>query len=270
MWLVKLLAVPLLLYLLFVGWLFLAQTSLVFPARQVGPPAPLPASAERIELEAAGGAILHGVRIPPARAPGARLLILGFGGNAANADTTAALLHQLYPEADVATFHYRGYAPSGGAPGAAALKADALLVADAMRRRLAPERVVAVGFSIGTGIASALAAERPLDGLILVSPFDSLAAVAGGHYPWVPVRLLFRHRLEPARDLASAAAPVAIVAGAGDTLIVPARTEALRRAVPDLVFERTIPGAGHNDIYDHPEFRPAMRRALSSVLAQGR
>ena len=267
MWLLKILAVPLLLYLAFVGWLFFAQTALVFPTRHVGPAARLPASAERLELAGGPGVALHGVRIPPARPPSERLLILGFGGNASNAETTAALLHDLYPEAEVVTFHYRGYAPSGGAAGAAALKADALALHDEVRGRFRPERIVAVGFSIGTGIASALAAERPLDGLVLVSPFDSLAAVAAGHYPWVPVRLLFRHRLEPARDLAGTRVPVAIVSGSADSLVVPARTRALEQAVPNLAFARAIAGAGHNDIYDRPEFRAAMREALARVLS---
>ncbi|MDQ4088431.1 MAG: alpha/beta hydrolase, partial [Pseudomonadota bacterium] len=172
----------------------------------------------------------------------------------------------LYPHAHVVAFHYRGYAPSSGRPGAEALLGDALLVHDELTARLKPERVVAAGFSIGTGPAARLASRRPLHGLILVTPFDSLAKVAGGHYRWVPVALLFRHRLEPARDLTGSRTPVAILAGTRDTLIVPERTLALRRAVPNLVFERSFP-AGHNDIYDHPGFRTAMREALQQVTA---
>jgi pimeloyl-ACP methyl ester carboxylesterase len=99
-----------------------------------------------------------------------------------------------------------------------------------------------------------------------VTPFDSMARVAAGHYRWAPVRLLFRHALEPARDLAESPTRVAVIAGARDTLIVPDRTQALRRAVPNLVFDRTIAGAGHNDIYDRSEFRQAMGEALQHVL----
>ena len=61
--------------------------------------------------------------------------------------------------------------------------------------------------------------------------------------------------------------PVAIIAGDRDTLVRPARAEALRRAVPNLVFQRTISGAGHNDIYDRPELRRAAREALDRLLA---
>ena len=160
-------------------------------------------------------------------------------------------------------FHYRGYAPSSGRPGAAALLGDAPLIHDELVRRFRPLRIVAVGFSIGTGVAARLARERRLGGLILVTPFDSLAAVAAGRYPWLPVRLLFRHEMPAADDLAGNPVPVAIVAAERDSLIVPERTESLRRKLANLVFDRTIRGAGHNDIYQRLEFDAAMREALA-------
>ena len=76
--------------------------------------------------------------------------------------------------------------------------------------------------------------------------------------------------MEPADDLRGAATPVAIIAGGRDTLVRPARTEALRRAIPNLAFDRTIPDAGHNDIYADPAFPPAMREALAAVAAGAR
>ena len=100
----------------------------------------------------------------------------------------------------------------------------------------------------------------------LVTPFDELAQVAADHYPWLPVHLLFRHELNSAARLRESPVPVAIVAAAGDTLILPKRTDALRRSVRNLVSDRTIAGAGHNDLYDHPAFRPAMHEALAAVL----
>jgi pimeloyl-ACP methyl ester carboxylesterase len=263
----SLLLLPVLLYLTFCAILFFAQTSLLFPISQVGPAGPLPPGAERLELAAASGERLAGLHIPPAQRTGERLLLLGFGGNATNAQATATLLHDLYPQADIVAFHYRGYPPSEGNPSAAAFTQDALLVHDFARAHFRAQRVIAVGFSIGGGVAAALAAQRPLDGLILVTPFDSLGRVAGDHYPWLPVRLLFRHELEPALDLRRSRTPVAIIAGGGDTLIPPARTDALRRSIPRLVFDRTLAGSGHNDIYAGPAFAETMRQAYSAVMA---
>jgi pimeloyl-ACP methyl ester carboxylesterase len=264
MW--SLLLVPCFLYIAICAALFFAQNALIFPTGQVGPSGPLPASAERLALAAGSGERLSGVHIPPDHEGAVRTLILGFGGNATNADSTAAMLHELYPDADVVAFHYRGYPPSEGKAGAAALQEDALIIHDAMRARLRPARFVVAGFSVGSGVAGYLAGHRQLDGLILVTPFDSLSRVSAGHYPWVPVRLLFRNPMDPAEDLRGIGTPVAIVAGGQDTLVVPARTEALRRAIPNLAFDRTIPDAGHNDIYQNPAFAPAMREALQRLL----
>lgn len=262
-----LILVPAFLYLLVLLVLFSAQTALIFPVGHIAPAAALPATAEPLEARAGSGERLRGIHIPPARPGPERLLLLGFGGNATDAVSTAALLHDLFPEADVAAFHYRGYPPSEGTPSAAALQADALVVHDLLRARLRPARIVVAGFSVGSGVAASLAAHRPVDGLILVTPFDSLAAVAAGHYRWLPVRLLLRHRLEPAEELRTSRVPVAIVAGGADTLVPRARTDALRRAVPHLVFDRTIPNAGHNDIYADPAFPRIMREAFLAVTA---
>lgn len=266
MWLWTLLLLPLLAYLAILVIVYVSQTAMLFPARLALPAGPPPPSAQRLELDTPSGHRLHGVHIPPSTPGPDRLLILGFGGNAWNAGNAAEYLHDLYPQADVIAFHYRGYAPSGGSPSAAALQQDSLLIHDFARQRLGAGRTVAVGFSVGSGVAAFLAGRRALDGIILVTPFDSLAAVAAGHYPWLPVRLLFRHRMEPASDLAGSSVPVAIVAAERDTLIPPARTEALARAIPNLASNQTIAGATHNDIYDRPAFRLAMREALDRLL----
>lgn len=263
MWL---LLVPALIYGAILVLLFVRQTDMLFPVGQV-PAAGAPPNAERLTETSVSGDRLEGLRVPPAEAGATRTLILGFGGNASNAAGVAAMLHALYPAADIVVFHYRGYPPSGGRPDAAALREDALLIHDRIRERLRPQQVIAVGFSVGGGIAAALAAARPLDGLILVTPFDSLGEVAAGHYPWLPVRLLFHHRLEPARDLAGSRLPVAILAGGRDMLVLPARTDRLRRSIPNLVYDRTIPEAGHNDIYAHPAFDAVMTEAYQRVIS---
>ena len=196
------------------------------------------------------------------------MLVLGFGGNAWNGSDVAAYLHAVYPHADVVAFHYRGYRPSRGSPSAEALLADAPLVHDFAVERVKPSITIAAGFSIGSGVAASLAKERKLDGLILVTPFDSLKAAAADLYPWLPIGPFFEHEIEAAALLKGNEVPVAILAGERDSLIRPARTDALRREVPNLVFDQTIPGAGHNDIYERREFQRAMRKALDSIASK--
>ena len=162
---------------------------------------------------------------------------------------------------------HRGYRPSAGSPSAKALLADAPVVRDLAVELEKPEVTVAAGFSIGSGVAASLAHDGLVDGAILVTPFDSLKAAAADLFPWLPVGLFFEHEIDAGAFLATTDVPVAIIAGERDTLIRPARTEGLRKIARNLVFDRTIAGAGHNDIYERPEFAAAMRDALRQVTA---
>jgi pimeloyl-ACP methyl ester carboxylesterase len=264
----KVLLAAILIYAAICALAFIFQDRYLFPVGAARSDDPLPPGAGRLTLNAADGTKLVGLHLPPRRPAPNPPLILGFGGNAWNADHAAEYLGDVFPGADIVAFHYRGYGPSEGRPGAAALLADSLLIHDFAVARWPGRPIVAVGFSIGSGVAAHLARERPVAGAILVTPFDSLTKVAAGHAPWLPVRWLFHNRMEAAADLAAARVPVAILAGGADSLVPKARTDALRRAAKTLVYDRTLPRAGHNDIYARSDFQQALREALAAVTAR--
>lgn len=246
--------------------MILSQADLLFPVHAVPPAGPLPPGAERLQVTTTDGETLYGVHLKPAKeAAGQRLLLLGFGGNAWNGQEVATYLHGVFPGAHVVSFHYRGYRPSTGSPSADALMADAPLLFDEAVERVRPDRAIAAGFSIGSGIAASLSRQRQLDGLILVTPFDSLKAVTQDLYPWLPVGPFFQHEMAAADDLARSSAPVAILAAERDEIIPAARTDALRHRVPNLKFDRTVKGAGHNDIYHRADFQASLYDALEAV-----
>jgi hypothetical protein len=241
------------------------QSQLIFPTHAVPSAGPLPKGAERLSVLAADGTELAGTLIPPDEPQREPTLILGFGGNAWNAQDVAEYLHELFPNENVVAFHYRGYAPSRGSPSADALIADAPLVYDLAVERLRPTKIVAIGFSIGSGVAATLAARRRLDGLILVTPFDSLRAVAQSMYPWLPIGPFFEHEIDAASALAGVKVPVAIIAAERDEIVPKERTQALRPRVPNLVFDRTLARAGHNDLYARSDFHEAIREAFDCL-----
>ncbi len=267
MWLMKLILGAAAAYVGVAVLAYTLQTRMLFPVGiAAGIDPPLPGSAVRLEIATADGERLHGVRILPVEnSPANSPTLIGFGGNAWNANVVALYLHGLYPNADVVAFHYRGYKPSTGQPSAAALLSDAVLIHDHVRDSIGAERIIGVGFSIGSGVAANMASKRPVAGLILVSPFDSLKALAADHFPWLPVKWLFRHNMESEDDLRGVQIPMAVIAAERDTIVPPARTRALREAISAPVLDRTIAGAGHNDIYDRPEFRAAMVAALERI-----
>jgi len=254
------------LYAVAVGALFVMQDGMLFPRERTAAPGdPLPAAAEHWTLTSADGATLHGVHIP-AQA-GDTPVVLGFAGNAWNAQDFAVFLHERLPGAAVVAFHYRGYAPSEGRPGERALVADALALTDRLRARWPERPIVPVGASLGSAVAAAVVAEREVAGAVLITPFDSVRALARERYPWAPVGLLLRHPFDTAARLGGADEPVAVISAGRDELVTPARTAALVRRIPHLTDHRVFADDDHQSLYDDPRFGPALRDAVDAVLA---
>ena len=259
------------LYAAVITAMYFAQTWLLFPTALAGAtPVQPPTSTQYLEVKTHDGESLAGMRIRSvgAKAEGAPTLV-GFGGNAWNAWTMALTLHALFPDRDVVTFHYRGYAPSSGRPSANAVLSDLLVIFDHLRQTQADEPIIAVGFSIGSAVAAYLARHRPVVGLILVTPFDSLETLARDLYWWAPVGLLLHHRMPTIEFVRGSLAPTALIIAERDRIVPARRSAPLRLAIGNLVFERTI-DAGHNDIFDRPAFATAMRDALARIEACNR
>ena len=134
----------------------------------------------------------------------------------------------------------------------------------------APRKIIAVGFSIGSGVAAHLAHHRALAGTILVTPFDSLEALAKEHFSWAPVSLLLRHRMPSLDLLRDRPTPTALIVAGRDTIVPARRSEPLRGAIPNLILDRTIPEAGHNDLYGNPSFVAAMNEAVRRMEGAAR
>jgi pimeloyl-ACP methyl ester carboxylesterase len=262
----KLIATLALCYLGIVALLYFAQGWLLFPGASL-PSRPLdsPRRPERLELPTGTGPVLHGMLFP-AEANAADLLI-GFGGNAQDAEMLGQDLAADFPNLHVAVFHYRGYGPSTGRPSEAALLEDALTVHDALVSRLAPERTFAIGVSLGSAVAAYLSKERPLAGIVLITPFDSIEAVAKESYFWVPVGPLLRHRFPSVEFMSGNPTPVAVIAAAQDRVIRPPRTAALVERLENLVFYRTLDGADHNTLYQVPIYEETLEAAFAAIAA---
>ena len=253
-------------YGLTVFGLYWFQDDLIFPRRvAMTPVLSLPPGNERIDLVTPTGEMLVG-NLVPASAP-SRGLLLGFGGNAWNADDCTVFLANRLHDLDIVVFHYRGYAPSEGRPSEEALFADALLIHDQLVERLRPARVVAIGFSLGSGVAAYLAAQRRLQGLILVTPFDSILAIAAARYPWVPVRSLLRHPFRTDYHLSDLDVPAAVIVASDDAVVPKARSDALVSRLRRPVAEETVPGSTHNGIYDVAAMDEALHRSLQAVMS---
>ena len=228
--------------------MFVAQRRLLFH--------PTPATGEPVHRlpRGDGGHILYAGQ----DRPGERA-VLYLGGNAEDPTGTVRTLAQAFPDHAVYGLHYRGYAGSGGEPSEAALRDDAAAWFGHLRQR--HPRITLIGRSLGTALAVRLAAGQPVERLVLVTPYDSIVAVAAGHYPWLPARWLVRDRFEAWQDAALVQAPTVILLAEHDTVIPPAHGQALHRHFrPGVAQLHTLAGTGHNDIAAHPDYLRLLQR----------
>jgi pimeloyl-ACP methyl ester carboxylesterase len=149
---------------------------------------------------------------------------------------------------------YPGYGARAGSPSKNTLEAAAAEVLEVVLARH-PVPVYLIGESLGSGVATSLAASHPdkVSGLILVTPFTSLAAVGRHHYPFLPVRLLLRDNFDNVRNLKQYQGPVAVVLAEDDRIIPAAIGKKLYDAYEGPRRLWTQPGAGHNTLDLNPQ-----------------
>jgi pimeloyl-ACP methyl ester carboxylesterase len=264
-WLLVLAAVPLLLYLLALAWLWWRQERLLFqpdpwPREQ---PAALAEPDVREVWVDVPGARLHALHLQRPEAKGLVFFLHGNGGNLASWFVNA----EFYRRAgfDLFMLDYRGYGRSTGSIASEAqLMEDVRAAWRSVASQYAGRPVVVYGRSLGSGLAAQLAAEVRPELTVLVSPYRSMAALAAEQYPWVPLALL-RYPLRTEAVIGRIEGPVWIVHGELDTLIPPVHAEALRMAAGERARLLRLRDAGHNDVQDSAAYLEALRAELDRL-----
>ena len=242
-------------YVLLCGVLFFVQRSLLFH--------PVPA---------AGGGLVTtldvdgvGLRIATHPHAGPRA-VLYLGGNAEDVSLTVPELAAAFPDRAIYALHYRGYGGSGGRPAETALHGDAAAVFDHVAACHA--EIDVIGRSLGSALATRLAATKPVRSVVLVTPFDSILAIARRLFPFLPVRILLADRFESDRDAARMTVPTLVITAGRDEVVPAAHTRRLLAAFPaGVVTERPFPAAGHNDVSLDADYLAAIVAFLSADAA---
>ena len=190
--------------------------------------------------------------------------MLYFGGNAEEVSWMIEAAQANASGVSWLLMDYRGYGQSAGAPSEKALVEDALALYDhaAKLPGTDPKRIFAFGRSLGSGVAVALAAERPLAGVVLATPFDSLAAVAKRYYWYLPVDWMLKHRFDSAARAPQLKTPLLCLIAERDEVIPAVHAERLFEAWGGAKRKVVLAEAGHNTTDAHPMFWPAIRAFL--------
>jgi pimeloyl-ACP methyl ester carboxylesterase len=192
---------------------------------------------------------------------GSRALIY-FGGNAEDVSRNLPEFAEAFPEYAVYLLNYRGFGGSDGSASEAAIAEDALALFDQVYA--SHPQVAVVGRSLGSGVAIRLASQRPVQQLILVTPYNSLKEIAARQYPWVPVKWLLKDRFESGKYAAHIRVPTLLLAASDDEVIPRASTQRLLESFPQgAVVLRVVPDSGHNSISDRAQYLQWMADVLN-------
>jgi hypothetical protein len=257
-------------YIGVVALLYLRQDAELFERQMLTPEEASAISArhpraEEVRIAVDDGVTLHGW-FAPGRTAGAAPLIIYFGGNA---EEVSWMLdrHDRMPDWSLLLVNYRGYGRSEGTPAEATLLADAVRIHDefAARADVDRNRIVAMGRSLGTGVAVHLAAARRLSGVVLITPYDSMVAVAQMRYPLIPVDLLLRHRFDSIALAPRIHAPMLSLVAANDEVIPSTQARALQSAWGGPTTWRLFPDTDHGNISRSPAFWQAISEFLATL-----
>ncbi|MEU0884871.1 alpha/beta fold hydrolase [Lentzea sp. NPDC005914] len=223
-----------------VAVVFAFQRKLVyFPS-----PGPLPSAEEvlpggrDVRLVTADGLMLDGWHFEVPEAPATVIVFPGNGGNRLG---RVPLARELTDRGlSVLLFDYRGYGGNPGEPSEEGLTYDARAALD-----LVDGPVIYFGESLGAAVAVELATFRPPRGLVLRSPFASLAAAGSYHYPWLPVKMLLRDKYPVVERVSAVDVPTVVVLGTADSVVPPAQSREVATAARARLVE--VAGADHND-----------------------
>jgi hypothetical protein len=247
-----------------VAALYALQGRMLFFPRPLGGAGPSSSHVESVEVAAEDGTMLRGWLVKSERTPAP--LLIYFGGNAEEVSWLAAT-GAGQSGWSMLLMNYRGYGDSEGRPSEAWLFADALRLYDwaVGRPGVDGRRIVGMGRSLGSGVAIYLATRRTLAGLVLVTPFDSITAVAQRHYPFLPVRWLLRHPFDSLSRAGAIAVPTLMLVAGRDTIIPPAHAERLYESWAGLKRWIAFPEADHDSISAEPGYWRAITAFLDEL-----
>lgn len=202
-----------------------------------------------IVLRARDGTKLSGWLMTP-QIPGPHPAVVYFGGRSEEVSWVVRDAGKLFPGMAVLAVNYRGYGNSHGEPAEAHMVEDGRLLFDwlAERAHVDPQRVAVVGRSLGSGVAVQVALERPVHSLVLITPYDSILAIAKRKFRAVPVEYVLRHRFESVKYASALTAPTYVLRAAFDDIVPHSHTDLLVAKLGKLHLDETVPDSDHMNI----------------------
>jgi len=147
--------------------------------------------------------------------------ILIFHGNAGNLFNRVYKLNELYKlDVNILLISWRGFSGNKGKPTEKNLYHDAAEAVKWLNNRgVISKNIILYGESLGTGVATELGKSNAFGGIILESPFTSIASAAKIYYPYLPVNIILKDRYDSIGKIKIITTPILIMHGKKDNIV---------------------------------------------------
>ncbi len=182
-------------------------------------------------------------------------LVVYYHGNAGNLEHWGAIA-SIYLNAgfNLLIYDFRGFGKStGDITNEKDFLSDAHLIYNFAKTKYAESNITIVGYSMGSGLASAVAAENQPERLVLKSPYFNFTKLVSDKIPWLPYRLILKYKLTTSKYLENVTAPIHIFHGDADQVISVEHSRTLKDKFPKIDYteikDQHHPAMNHNPQY---------------------
>jgi len=215
---------------------------------------------EEINIKSFDSTILNGLLFKVDSSKG---VIFYLHGNAGSLQTWGKVA-KTYTDLgyDVFMLDYRGYGKSEGQnKSEKQVFKDVEVAYQTVRKRYAENKIIILGYSIGTGLATKIASEHSPKLLILQAPYYSMVDMMNKNYPILPTFIL-KYRFETNQYITKCKAPIVIFHGNIDEVIdynSSINLSSLFKKNDKLII---LKEQGHNDITDNQDYQKVLKQIL--------
>lgn len=216
---------------------------------------------EEINIKMEDDQILNGVLFPCENSKGLVFYLHGNAGSINNCENVVQTFTNL--NYDLFVLDYRGFGKSEGSIRSQnQIYSDVQTAYTFLLERYQEEEIIVLGYSIGTGIATHLAANNQPKLLLLQAPYFNLSDMMTRYYPYLPTFLL-KYKF-PINDLITSCKMPVVVFHGTDDRVIPYESSIM---LQDLMKENdqliTLEGVGHGNINSNPNFKSSIEQLLN-------
>ena len=219
-----------------------------------------------VVLRAKDGTRLCGWLMTP-MAPGKHPAVIYFGGRSEEVSWVVRDAGKLFPGMAVLAVNYRGYGESHGVPAEIHMIEDGCMLFDWMAEHdhVDARRIAVVGRSLGSGVAVQVAKARPARSVVLITPYDSILAIAKRKFRVMPIEYMLRHRFESIKFAPALKAPTYVLRAFSDDVVPHSHTDQLVAKLARLCGDDVVPESDHMNI---PYLEGTQERIASFLTTQ--